>query len=196
MRSFTGQRPSLASATLLAACLTAGLLAGCSTNSKNESSKDLSEGLIGYLADRPFSEGETTMPALPADADLIPFSVTGTGSFIFAVDSKSISVGKDNVVRYTVVVRSRSGARNVNFEGMRCDSFENKLYATLPQGATAWQPNLAEGGPQWRRMDSISNNNYASALATDYFCDGHTVAGPAPTIVRALRDQSPTRLYR
>jgi len=47
----------------------------------------------------------------------------------FSVDRNSIAVGSDDVVRYTLVSTSRGGARNVSFEGLRCEPRQKKLYA-------------------------------------------------------------------
>jgi len=192
MISFTEVRSSLATATLLAAACLA--LAGCKTTGKQMPEEEST--WINPFEPKTFKEAEAMLPSIPADADLIPFTVNGTGSFEFAVDSKSISVGVDKVVRYTVVIQSRSGARNTTFEGLRCDAGEFKLYATLPKGATEWVPNLSEKSALWYRLDSTDRNAYQATLAREYFCEGHTVAGKAPDIVRALKDNAPRSLYR
>lgn len=171
---------------LVAACL---MLGGCKTNSK-PSEGEQSSGFLNPFEDRPFSEGETVLPAPPQDADLIPFSVNDSGNFDFAVDAKSVSVGADNVVRYTVVITSKSGARNVSYEGMRCDAFERKVYATMPTGSKDWVSN--RGMDDWQRMMTRQRNSYASTLATDYFCDGRTVAGKPEKLIRDLRAYAPT----
>ena len=45
------------------------------------------------------------------------------------VDEASVHYGSDDVIRYTMVIVSPSGARNVTFEGMRCETGERRLYA-------------------------------------------------------------------
>lgn len=191
MNSFSGRR-TRAGLLLALACLA---LAGCKTTTKGmpeEEQKDTS-AWINPFEDRPFKEGEATLPALPRDEDLIPFSVTDSANFRFAVDPKSLSVGADNVVRYTVVITSSGGGRNVSFEGMRCDAFERRVYATLPKGATAWVPNMAEDRDSWRRMETRVRNAYAATLATDYFCEGRTVAGKPEKLIHDLKAYAPSR---
>jgi len=184
-----GRRRGLTAAGL---CLAAACVAltGCETTGKGTSDQETK--LINPFEPRPFKEGEAILPALPSDADLIPFSVSGTGSLSFAVDAKSVSVGNDRVVRYTVVIRSQSGARNVNYEGLRCDVFERKIYATLPAGANEWVPNGSENRDNWSRMEAGARNAYAATLATDFFCEGHTVAGTAQAMVRDMKDHAPS----
>ncbi|MBP0532933.1 hypothetical protein J8J19_22450, partial [Mycobacterium tuberculosis] len=69
--------------------------------------------------DKPFTEDAVTFPAPPVDRDAVPFDVGGRDEspLRFAIDPKSVSIGKDNVVRYTVLSTSKTGARNVNYEG-------------------------------------------------------------------------------
>ena len=187
MTSFTGRRVR-AGLLLAAACLA---LAGCKTTSKGLPEEEST--WVNPFEEKVFKEADTGLPALPQEADLIPFSVNGSGDFRFAVDSKSISVGPDKVVRFTVVITSPGGGRNVNYEGMRCDAFERKLYATLPQGATEWIPNRADDRDTWSRMQTRSRNAYSATLATDFFCEGRTVAGSPEKMIKDLRAYAPRR---
>jgi hypothetical protein len=69
----------------------------------------------------PWKEATATLPPWPKDSDLVEFSVDDPSSqFRQYIDARHLSVGSDGVVRYTLVVESRSGARNVSFEGLRC----------------------------------------------------------------------------
>lgn len=187
MTSFTGRR-ARAGLLLAAACLA---LAGCKTTSKGMPEEE--SKWVNPFEAKEFKESEVGLPPLPKDADLIPFSVNGSGEFRFAVDGKSVSVGPDKVVRFTVVITSPGGARNVNYEGMRCDAFERKLYATLPQGATEWIPNRSEERDTWFRMETRARNAYAATLARDFFCEGRTVAGKPEKMVADLKAYAPRR---
>ncbi|WP_155448255.1 CNP1-like family protein [Allochromatium palmeri] len=69
----------------------------------------------------PWTEALTRLPPLPADSDLIEFSLDGSqDAFRYFIDGRHLSVGPDEVVRYTLVARSNTGARNLSFEGIRC----------------------------------------------------------------------------
>ncbi|MDF3837964.1 CNP1-like family protein [Cupriavidus basilensis] len=194
-----GLRQSLPAACLLAATLCLGL-AGCGTTAKPAADdeeykpkKPFSLESLDPFAPKDFTEGKTTLPALPRDADLIPFDAGTTGNFDFAVDGKSVLVGEDGAVRYTVVITSPSGIRTASFEAVRCDSFERKLFATLPKGATEWVPNGSENRDNWARLSSGGRNNYAATLAKDFLCEGRSASGRAEDIVKQLRGFAPTR---
>lgn len=134
---------------------------------------------------KPWQEIAVQLPAPPADADLLPFYVSPTATQSFAVDAKSLSVGSDGVVRYTLVSKSAEGALNVSYEGIRCASFERKLYAFgRPDGN--WSRSRRD---QWERIANAAANRQQAALAKDYFCDGKTVAGDAREILERLRTQ-------
>jgi hypothetical protein len=165
-------------------CLTGGaILAGCShtpTNPKDDST-------FQYLLDRTTEWKEDkvdTLPALPQAQDLLPFDVSQNTPLQFAVDAKSLSVGADGVVRYTVVITSPSGAHNVNYEGIRCDTYEWRLYAGLNADHDGWDRTVANG---WTRIENGELNAYRAALYQDYFCANKMPTGKAKSIVDNLR---------
>lgn len=131
----------------------------------------------GFLVDdedaEPWKEGEVTFPAYPDGANLFRFYVSATTPNTFLVDTSTISVGADSVVRYVLVIRSRSGAENVTFEGIRCATGERRLYAIGQQGRS-W---TAARESAWSPISFNTYNRAQAALAQDYFCDG-----PAPVI--------------
>lgn len=76
--------------------------------------------------DATWKEASTSLPPWLKDSDLVEFKVDDPSSrFRQYIDGRSIAVGSDGAVRYTLVIESASGARNVSFEGLRC----------TPQGA-------------------------------------------------------------
>ncbi|MGO4330729.1 CNP1-like family protein [Cupriavidus sp. 2TAF22] len=197
-----GLRARLPAACLLAAMLSLGL-AGCGsapTYTKVDPDADQEDytpkkefSLLDPFGPRQFNEVATQLPAPPQDADLIPFEVSPTGNFNFWVDAKSISVGVDGAVRYTVVITGPSGVRTTSFEGLRCDSYERKLFATLPKGAKEWVRNGSDDRDGWIRIVNGVRNNYAGALATDFFCEGRSASGKAQDIVKQLRGEAPRK---
>jgi len=132
-------------------------------------------------------EGPVQLPAPPAMDKLLTYDVGPTSTMIFAVDPRSISVSDYVIVRFTSVIRSRSGATNISHEGIRCDTAEKKLYATGRADGSWTVPT----NPAWRRIGDTVANRYHATLVEDYFCDGGTVAGTAETIVQRLRRQTP-----
>lgn len=143
-----------------------------------------------YTFDReikPWKELESQIPSYPADGQLLEFYVSPTTSHKFYVDAKSVSVGTDGIVRYTLVIRTVGGARNVSFEGIKCESREQKYYA-IGQSDKSW---TRARNPQWRSILFWDSNSQHAALFTDYFCDGKTTAGTAKQITDALRSGKP-----
>lgn len=172
-------------AIVLALACVAGsvIVAGCShtpTNPKDDST-------FQYLLDRKSEWTENkvdTLPPLPSEQDLIAFDVSNNTPLHYAVDAKSLSVGTDGVVRYTIVITSPNGARNVNYEGIRCDNYEWRLYAGLNADHDGWDRTVAN---DWKRIENGNLNAYQAALYQDYFCTSKTPAGNAKTIVNNLR---------
>ena len=106
---------------------------------------DEEEGWVQeYVPDgKTWKEQEVEPPSWPDPGRLLEVSVN-RASFPFRVyiDPDSVSIGDDRVLRYTVVVVSQTGARNISYEGIRCSKRSYRRYAF---GADAgWAPLAAE----------------------------------------------------
>jgi CNP1-like family len=175
-----------------AACVAAGvLLAGCSsTKSSTASDASKSDGPksdFQYLFDRPSTWTEKkvdTLPAMPQPSDLLPFTVSQNTPLQFALDAKSLTVDSDGVIRYTVVITSASGARNVNYEGIRCEDYSWKLYAGLNADHDGWDRTVEN---DWSRIENGDLNAYHAALYQDYFCTSKLPVGKADAILNNIR---------
>lgn len=133
--------------------------------------------------EKPWVELAAQLPPYPRDENLVEFDVSSATRNRHFVDTASISVGADQVVRYTVVVKAAGGAKNVSFEGMRCGTGERRLYAYGHSGGS-WSK-ARHGG--WERVKFSSLLSYHKALFEDHFCrDGITVRNAAEA-VRNLR---------
>lgn len=170
---------------LVVACVATGaLLAGCSSAGKPTNKDD---SAFTYLLDRKpnWTENKVdTLPSLPQATTLLPFDVSGNTPLTFAVDSKSLSVGDDGVVRFTVVVKSPSGAYNVNYEGIRCDTYEWRQYAGLNADHDGWDTSVAT---PFARIEDGTLNAYQASLYQDYMCANKTTAGNAKQILENIR---------
>jgi hypothetical protein len=111
------------------------------------------------------TEPEVELPAFPENDDLIPFKVGSATDKRFLIDKKSISVGSDEAIRYSVVVISSAGARNISFEGMRCSTGERRVYAFGRNDGT-WS---RARNSKWAGIRG-GGNSYPVALFSDYFC--------------------------
>ncbi|MCX8085704.1 MAG: CNP1-like family protein [Rhodocyclaceae bacterium] len=124
----------------------------------------------------PWQEEVVEPPAYPEEANLLPFYVSEMTAHRFFIDGTSLSVGKDGVVRYVLVVRTAGGTTNVSFEGIRCETREFRIYAT-GRGDRSWaKARLSE----WRPIENKPMNRHHAALSRDLFCPGGVpIASPA-----------------
>ena len=115
---------------------------------------------------KPWQEIQAQLPAAPKAGALREFVVGGGGRHRYFLDPASLTSGEDGVVRYTLVVRAAGGAENVNYEGMRCDTGERKIYA-FGRGDGAWARNKYA---RWERIEARRDNSYQKELFFHYFC--------------------------
>lgn len=161
---------------LIAIALLAGTSAACAQSQFEEDFDD---------KDKPWQEIAVQLPAAPRPENLAQFYVSPTATQSFAIDTQSLTVGADGVIRFTLVATSDAGARNVSYEGIRCVSYERKAYA-FGQPDGSWSRSRRD---QWERIAGYSNNRQHAALAKDYFCLGKTVAGKAEDMVNRIRSK-------
>lgn len=116
--------------------------------------------------EKPWSELESRLPPPPRQENLLPFFVSAASSNQFFVDGSSLSSGTDGVVRYTLIVQSPSGVRNISFEGMRCATAEFKRYAFgREDGSWGRAKNV-----QWTPIQYKDLNRQHHMLFDDFLC--------------------------
>ena len=132
-----------------------------------------------------WKEIEAKIPAYPKNDDLVAFDGGPASGHRFFLDAKSLSIGSDGVVRYTLVIKTSGGATNVSYEGIRCETHEQKYYAVgQPNGSWTRARN-----PAWRPIRTLEVNRQHSALYNDYLCNGGTYKGiPAPSVRQILQE--------
>jgi hypothetical protein len=138
-------------------------------------------------APKKWEEAAIQLPNPPAAANLMEFYVGPTATQDFFVDGQSMSISGDGVIRYTLVSKSRSGAINISYEGIRCATAERKQYAYGRQDGT-WD--LARN-PAWRPITELVANRQHAALVKDYFCDTNTIAGTLTDIIKRIKYKRP-----
>ncbi len=109
-------------------------------------------------------ETGVVLPALPKNENLIEFWVSNSTAFRFFIDTVSLSVDKEGVVRYTLVARSPSGVANTSYEGMRCAAGTYKIYARERGGQ--W----SAAGSDWRPVEPNAVQRWHNELRLRYFC--------------------------
>jgi hypothetical protein len=136
---------------------------------------------------KPWKELQAQLPAYPRPQDLILLEAGSETPHKFYIDAKSVSVGVDDVVRYTTVVKTAGGATNVTFEGMRCDTREQKLYA-LGRSDGSWG---RARDPKWQRIVLRDLQPHHYVLYRDFFCPARAKPTPLKQALDALKRGTP-----
>jgi len=130
-------------------------------------------------------EGAFTRPPYPLDSNLMEFSVGPAVSHRHFIDTQSVSVGTDGVVRYTVVVKAAGGATNVFFEGIRCEPAQKRLYA-LGRAGGQW---IDAKRADWTPISRYHPDDYHTALYEDGFCPERSLVRNREEALFALRSR-------
>lgn len=147
------------------------LLVGCLLLAAVSARADLTErNGWGDVEEQQWQEEEAALPPFPQDKDLLEFNVAAVASNRFLIDGTTIEVGKDGVVRYTLVVKTSGGATNVTREGIHCRAKEYRLYA-MGRADGTWAKSRSK---DWRRIENKLANRQHLALFQDYFCPNNT----------------------
>lgn len=144
----------------------------------------VASGFDNDFEEKPWAEIEVRLPAFPEDENLIPFKVGSVTDKQYLIDGNSLSVGSDEVIRYTLVVISATGVRNISYEGMRCATAERRLYA-FGRSDKTWSKARSN---TWGVIKG-NTNQYHVDLFGSYFC---TVGAPA---VMSAEDARRALLY-
>lgn len=139
-------------------------------------------GFDSDYEEKRWEEIEAQIPAFPSPENLVPFTVSAASDNKFMIDRKSIAVGVDGVVRYTLVVASPSGAQNISYEGLRCSSGERRLYA-FGRSDKSWSKARSN---QWVRIQESTLNRHHAALYFEYFCPNGMIVRDADEARTAL----------
>jgi hypothetical protein len=68
---------------------------------------------------KPWEEGKAELPPWPKDGDLVEFKLDSASPsrFRYFIDGQHLSIGRDGVVRYTLVAESPSGHSQCHLRG-------------------------------------------------------------------------------
>jgi hypothetical protein len=134
-----------------------------------------------------WSEAQVAPPGFPKPDNYLPLQVTATTTFAFFVDAESVSVGKDGVVRYSMIAKSAEGVLNISFEGIRCSTREYRVYA-YGRPDNTWSETRSA---TWQPIPPDMRNAQRAVLYVDYFCPARGIIRTAEDGVRALRRGPP-----
>jgi hypothetical protein len=131
-----------------------------------------------------WQEQSLPLPPYPALASLraLDLGVHATSVQQVLLDIDTLHLGTDGVLRYVLVIKTAGGAINTQYEGMRCETRETRLYA-VGDHAQTWRalPHTA-----WKPIVYNSHLPLHSVLARDYFCEAPHQALPVDLIRKRL----------
>lgn len=141
------------------------------------------------LADRELDWHEEAAPPPPSfDAErMVEFENGRATELRWGVDPKTIMIGSDDVVRYVVIARSKGGASNAIYEGLRCSQGEFKTYA---RASSDGQWRLVDDA-QWQPLSESRPSSHESVLARNYICDNRARPTTINEILRRFREPFP-----
>ncbi|UJP05741.1 MAG: CNP1-like family protein [Nitrosomonas sp.] len=145
-----------------------------------------------FESDKPWVEQLTQLPAYPNDKNLVAFDAGAATSNRYLVDTTSIKVGGDGVIRFTLMVKSPAGATNVSYEGIRCATDERKLYALGRNDRTWTQPRVSE----WQKISLVRQYYAQRELAKNIFCPHRQIVSNQEAAIEALRAGIHRDIYR
>jgi CNP1-like family len=146
-------------------------------------------GFTQLLATDPdWKESDAPPPAALNLKDLLPFEVVKTSNLSWALDTTTVKIVGDGLVRYVAVARSTSGALNALYEVINCSNGEVKTYARIVSkeaevASKAW---VVVADPKWISMYDAPSK-HALALAKQGVCTGNTAAQNVNEIVTSLK---------
>jgi len=119
--------------------------------------------------DKPWQESKDKIPLLPNPEAMQQVVIDGLDDeFTVFIDPASLNIGADRVVRYWVSLRSKSGADNTMYEGLRCTTHEYKTYAygskKTPGGFKAME------SEHWLTTKAVRGRGFRHELDDQYFC--------------------------
>lgn len=137
--------------------------------------------------EKPWAEVAAQIPVFPAEEDWVEYRIGAVSDKKYFIDVKTLSFGSDGVVRYTLLVLTDQGAKNISYEGMRCASAERRLYA-FGRSDKTWSK---ARNNQWVKIAGGSNNHHVDLFTTLFCRNGAVLFRNDEDLRRALRSGAP-----
>ena len=179
-----------------AAMLLAVLMAGCAAAPEQEQVNDRCAGRVD--ADRrsecdssarwspEWKETRTVLPAAPREENLMLIEAPrAQAGYSYFIDRKSLSLGSDGVMRYTVVARSPSGVKSAFHEGLRCFDDTVRTYGFASSDGVL----RAATAGHWSALANEGSRGYQDYLGNVIMCDRQGHAWAPEKAIEALEGQ-------
>jgi hypothetical protein len=147
-----------------------------------------------YEEGEQWKEIDIKIPSYPDDGDLMELQLYDPNNrFTYYMDEESLTVSEnDYVVRYTLVIESKRGTRNIFYEGMRCNTLEYKTYA-FGTGKGKFRPSRK---PEWKSMLDSGYKKLRMDLMEFYLCDPRKLPRKKHEIVTRIKHPAPNESYK
>jgi len=130
-----------------------------------------------------WKESQVVVPVYPREEHLLNVPLPDSHNLKLYLDEHSISRLPDGAIRFSLVVESPSGARNVFYDGIRCETREYKTYAYGTVDGKFQQVH----GSVWREFPDYETNAFRKYLSRHIVCDGHNSARLPQEIIRLIK---------
>lgn len=142
-------------------------------------------GVAAAHAQATWQEDDLVLPPPLQRQQLIPFDMSSRTELQFSIDASSVTLGRDRVLRYVLLARSASGAENILYEGLRCETGETRNFARWNTAEQRWTAHT--GAQPWRPLSGVAASLPAARLAYLAFCDGPSPTEPMQRLLADLR---------
>jgi hypothetical protein len=145
-----------------------------------------------FESDKTWSEQLTQLPPYPNVKDLMAFNAGEATTDQYLIDTTSIKIGEDGVIRFSLVIKSSAGAMNVSYEGIRCATRERKLYALGRDNKTWVQPRISE----WQSLEFVRQFYAQLELSKNIFCPHQQIVSSREEAIEALKAGMHRSIFR
>ncbi len=159
--------------------------------------QSLPEQKFPFEEGEPWKEDNLKIPPYPDDGDLMELQLDDPSNrFTYYMDEESLAVSEaDYVVRYTLVIESKTGARNVFYEGARCNTLEYKTYA-FGMGKGSKGKFRPSKNPEWKSIQASGYKKLRMDLLEFYLCDPRKLPRKKHEIVTRIKYPAPNESYK
>lgn len=140
--------------------------------------------------EKPWEEAQWTPPAQFDLGKLRTFRLEQTTTMEFGIEPSTLQVGSDGVIRYVFVARSASGALNVLYEGLRCQTAETRIYARWDP-SSGWRQSTSNSEASWQPLSFRGATRRQMFMARAGLCDGPTPNNPPSRMLNELERGKP-----
>lgn len=124
----------------------------------------------------------TDLPAPPEEVFLQPFALEGEARHRYYIDRRSLVIGGDGIVRFSLVIRPQTGRLQSSYAGVHCRAGEWKTYAVITTEGQ-WRRLSA---PAWESIEIKRRDSARGDLYRHYLCLDGMPSGTPEQMLRTL----------